>query len=173
MFYLRQLATYNLTIHNCSSGDSTHFMWPECTAGRGANEIASCIYSHLKSIPNGIKHVVLYSDTCGGQNKNSYIFSMFHYAIHKHPSIEVIDHKFLVPGHTHLECDVDHAVIERTKKKSSIDIHLPRDWYQLVKSASKKKINLKLKLWIKIDFLLFPNSQQEPDPCRLKIKNLK
>ncbi|KAL4711074.1 hypothetical protein ACJJTC_009445 [Scirpophaga incertulas] len=41
-------------------------------------------------------------------------------------------------GHTHMDCDVDHAAIERAKKKTSMDIHHPRDWYQLVRSCGKK-----------------------------------
>jgi hypothetical protein len=30
---------------------------------------------------------------------------MFMLAIQNHQSLEIIDQKFLVPGHTHLECD--------------------------------------------------------------------
>lgn len=138
MFYLRQLSTYNLTVHNCIDGKSTHFMWPETIAGRDANEIASCLYSFIQSIPPGVKHAIFYSDTCGGQNKNIIMISMFQYVINLHPTLEVIEHKFLVPGHTHLECDVDHSIIERAKKRSPIEIHVPRDWYQLVRNASRK-----------------------------------
>lgn len=47
-------------------------------------------------------------------------------------------HKFLIPGHTHLECDVDHAVIERAKKRCKFAINHPRDWYQLVRTAGNK-----------------------------------
>ena len=36
--------------------------------------------------------------------------------IKNHPSLDSIDHKFLVTGHTHLECDSDHATIERAKE---------------------------------------------------------
>lgn len=93
-------------------------MWPESTAHacRGANEVASCLNRFITSIPKGVKTAVFYSDTCGGQNKNSFVYSTFQFAI-KHPSLEVIDHKFLVPEHTHLECDVDHAIMEKAKKK--------------------------------------------------------
>ncbi|CAH1118124.1 unnamed protein product [Phaedon cochleariae] len=138
MFYLRQLSTYNLTVHNCISGESGHYMWPESTAGRGGNEVASCLFRFLNSIPESVKIANFYSDTCGGQNKNFIVNAMYQYALNLHPSLEEINHKFLVPGHTHMECDVDHSVIERAKKKSPFEIQVPRDWYQLVRIASKK-----------------------------------
>lgn len=61
--------------------------------------------------------IAFYSDTCGGQNKNMMVMSIFQWAIHQHATLKTNDHKFLVPGHTHLECDIDHSVIERAKKK--------------------------------------------------------
>lgn len=48
---------------------------------------------------------------------------MFTYLLQVKPTITEKHHKFLVPGHTHMECDADHSVIERQKKKSeSFDI---------------------------------------------------
>jgi hypothetical protein len=35
-----------------------------------------------------------------------------------------------------MEADTDHALIERKKKHTNMDIHLPRDWHQLVRIAS-------------------------------------
>jgi hypothetical protein len=37
-----------------------------------------------------------------------------------------------------MECDSDHSINERLKKKSNINIHHPRDWFQLVRSAGKR-----------------------------------
>lgn len=107
---------YNLTIHDCQSGLSTHCMWHEAVAKRGANEIASCLYKHITALPAETEHLILYSDTCGGQNKNSILISMLSFALHQHPTLKMIGHKFLIAGHTHLECDTDLAAIEKDLK---------------------------------------------------------
>lgn len=54
-------------------------------------------------------------------------------------TLQIIDQQFLLPGHTHLECDVDHAKIERAKKFSDIPIMIQRDWYQFVRTVKGKK----------------------------------
>ena len=59
-------------------------------------------------------------------------------AVESHPSMEIIDQKFLLPGHTHLECDVDHARIERAKIHNPFEIMIPRDWYNFVCSGRWK-----------------------------------
>ena len=43
MFYLRQLWVYNFGIHECGTGSATMCIWNETIAGRGANEIISCL----------------------------------------------------------------------------------------------------------------------------------
>lgn len=91
-------------------------MWHDGVSGRGANEIASCLYHFLNSVTAPeIKHIIFYSDTCGGQNKNSILAAMFVYTLRHHPILESVDHKFLIPGHKHMECDNDHALIEKKK----------------------------------------------------------
>lgn len=122
VFYKRQFSVYNLTVHDCTTGKSTHYMWDESIAKRGSIEIASCIYNILINMPPEVKSVILYSDTCGGQNKNSNMIAMFMYLLKMHPTIETIDHKFLIAGHTHLECDSDHTLIEKKSKRSPFPI---------------------------------------------------
>lgn len=52
--------------------------------------------------------------------------------------LEIINQKFLQPGHTHLEADTIHAAIEREKKKISMKIDLPRDWANLIRSVGRR-----------------------------------
>ncbi|KAF3857119.1 hypothetical protein F7725_008978, partial [Dissostichus mawsoni] len=61
-------------------------------------------------------HVVLYSDTCGGQNRNAGFSAMCLHAVKTLP-ISIIDHKFMESGHSQMECDSVHAAIETARKK--------------------------------------------------------
>ncbi|CAH2104535.1 unnamed protein product [Euphydryas editha] len=137
-FYKRQLWTFDLTVHDNKTGKAVCYVWYETIAARGANQIASCLFKHLQTyVPENTKHVIFYSDTCGGQNRNSHVSSMFTWALQK-LDIDVIDHKFMVPGHSHLEVDTDHSIIEKKKKKTDLQIYHPHDWIQLIRSCSKK-----------------------------------
>ncbi|KAJ8873116.1 hypothetical protein PR048_026733 [Dryococelus australis] len=81
--------------------------------------IATCLFGFLQAIlPENIREVIFYSDTCSGQNKNSYDAAMFMSVISRINTLDAIHHKFLVSGHTHMECDVIHAMIERKQKMS-------------------------------------------------------
>ena len=50
-------------------------MWFESIGKRGSNEIASCMFQYNQSIGQ-IDHIVYYSDSCGGQNRNLPFASM-------------------------------------------------------------------------------------------------
>ncbi|KAJ8894846.1 hypothetical protein PR048_000153 [Dryococelus australis] len=89
-------------MHNIKDDQATCFLWYESMARRGANEISSC-------------HNVLYSDSCPGQNKNTPFLAMCLNVVPE-KKINMLDHKFMVPGHSRMECDSDHAVIEKAKK---------------------------------------------------------
>lgn len=77
VFYLRQLWTYNLCIYDLIKNEAHMHVWSENIASRGSQEIGSCLLYFIKSLPPNITKMIIYSDSCGGQNKNKYICKLF------------------------------------------------------------------------------------------------
>lgn len=78
-YFSRQLYAYNLTICQGTSRarrNSTNtfiYTWLGTEAAKGSNQIASAVDHRLTNtiFKNTKKHVRLFCDGCGGQNKNS------------------------------------------------------------------------------------------------------
>jgi len=118
------------------------YIWNETVAKRGANDISSSLFHYLKSFPSNISHVTMYSDCCPGQNKNSIIMAMCIYFLEHQENIKTIDHKFMVSGHSRMECDSDHARIEKARKRYPFPINHPHDWAKLISWAGKDKFTV-------------------------------
>lgn len=67
---------------------------------------------------------------------------MFLHLLESHDRIKVLDHKCMVPGHSNMECDFDHARIENTRKTYSASIDYPHKWVQLIQYAGKDKFKV-------------------------------
>ena len=115
IFYLRQLWLYVFCIHDITSGKGNLYCWPETTVHRGSNEVASVPFHYLKKLKD-IDTVYLFSDSCGGQNKNTNIIH-FLYLLVKQGNFKRIQHVFPVRGHSFLPCDRDFGLIEQKKRR--------------------------------------------------------
>ncbi|CAF4948439.1 unnamed protein product [Pieris macdunnoughi] len=135
VFYKRKLGSMNFTIHNAATKQGYCYFWPEYEGNRGSNEVSTCLYNYISNLSN-VDHLILFSDCCPGQNRNSVLVAMFNYIITSPDNeIRVIDYKFLEPGHTYMECDNMHSTIERASEYAKI--YIPDDWQNVIRLARK------------------------------------
>ena len=120
LYYARRLNNYNLTVYSLGTRKGFSYLWNECVANRGANEIGSCVFKFLETVSaEGVKSVTLYSDNCTGQNRNRFFMCMLWHALNKF-SFEKVEHKFLERGHTFNENDSMHSTIETALRKRTV-----------------------------------------------------
>lgn len=83
--------------------------------------------------------IVLYSDNCGGQQKNRFMIAMYTYAVSV-LKIKAITHKFLVKGHTQNEGDAAHSIVEKATKKAlkSGPVYVPSQFFSIIRSSKKQ-----------------------------------
>ena len=136
MYYSRKICVYNLCIYEAATPNNGFcYCWSELEGRRGSNEIGTCVFRWLTQLPYETKEVSLYSDTCGGQNRNRNVAAMFLYAVQQLP-IKAITHNFLESGHSHMECDSMHAAIEAEKKYK--DVYTMLDWISIFRGARRR-----------------------------------
>lgn len=136
MYYSRKFSTYNFTLFDQSSKDGFCFIWNETNGSRGSDEIGSILFAFLKTLPPETKHVSFFSDSCGGQNRNRFIAALMKVAVAM-LAIECIELKFLEVGHTQMEVDSMHSVIERHKK--NLVVYSPLEWPNIVRASKRSK----------------------------------
>ena len=89
--------------------------------------------AHFKAILQAnpaIEKLIIWSDGCGYQNRNVTISNAFIDLAMKHNV--TIEQKYLVAGHTQMECDSMHGTIER---RIVADIFTPRDYIVIFENA--------------------------------------
>ena len=112
-FYLRQLTTNVFCIHNVKTNAAKLYVYHEGVGKKGPNEVCLFLYDYIKSAAPEIEELHLYSDNCGGQNKN-HALSRFLLALTDSKRFKKIEHYFPVRGHSYLPCDRDFSLIKRS-----------------------------------------------------------
>lgn len=154
LYYSRKLCCYNLTIYSLGDKNVVCHVWDESQAKRGSCEIATCLMKNTLSVckTSTVKEIVYFSDSCGGQNRNQYVTASLLYTLSQAPQLERISHKFLVSGHSQMECDSVHSTIEGAKKITPV--YVPSQWCTLISMARKTQpyITVPLKYNHVVDF---------------------
>ena len=137
LYYKRKLVVYNFTVYESPSGQGSCYLWTELDGCKGSDEIGTCLLKYFRSLPTSISKVDMFSDNCGGQNKNIQIVAVCLYAVNSIDHLNEIQHTFLETGHTHLECDSMHSAIEHAKKH--VKVHSIDQWEGILTMARRKK----------------------------------
>ncbi|XP_065220583.1 uncharacterized protein LOC135845719 isoform X2 [Planococcus citri] len=133
-YYKRKMSVYNFTIYD-SNADCVCNVFDECNGRKSSTEISSCLYDYLLSLKPTVERVILYCDTCPGQNRNQFVTATLLHAVHTIPSLKTIDLKFMESGHSFMECDSAHSLIERTRKNQTV--YSPTEYENIMKRARK------------------------------------
>ena len=135
-YYSRRLSVYNLTVTDLVTKDGFCYTWDQTVAQRGANEISSCVGTHLQEqLSSTIEKATLFCDNCPGQNKNRFMLQMMALTVIKTLNLHEIELIFLEKGHTQNANDTIHSVIENAKK--GIEVLHPVQWLSVLQMACK------------------------------------
>ena len=113
-YYRRKMWTYNFGVHDIKENVAPAlFVWNETVAKRGSCEIGSCLKMYIDTyVPANIKKLVIFSDNCGGQNKNLNLCLLLLRFVQS-GRFTSIKHFFLMPGHSEMSCDRDFGNLEQ------------------------------------------------------------
>ena len=132
-FYKHKLWTFNFSVHDLKSGKGYFYLWNEAIAKKGSNEIASCLNHFVSNYLGGeIDTLRIFSDNCGGQNKNTNIV-LFHLRQIHASRFKKISHVFLESGHSYLPCDRDFGFLE--KKLKGVQVYSTPHYAQIMSTC--------------------------------------
>lgn len=121
-YFKLKLTVHNFTIYNMETRDSLSYWFDESEGNLVASTFASCLINYLIELHQvHSRPIVIYSDGCAAQNRNATLSNAL---LHLSYNLKVpITQKFLERGHTQMECDSVHSMIERQFK--NVDVPIP------------------------------------------------
>lgn len=134
VYYKRQLSVYSFNIHVLSSNQSIFYMYPETTGRKGSDEVCSLLHHFIYNfLDDKVRHLEIFCDSCGGQNKNYTLFRYIHHLVHVQNKLDSIKVSFPIRGHSYMECDKDFGLINQKAR-----VELPDEWAEVFKLARTK-----------------------------------
>ena len=97
-----------------------HYIYMESEGGKGSDNVVSIVLHHIRTImPRRSKHLILWADNCGSQNKNS---TMIHTLLElvKNNEFDVVELKFQIKGHTRNSVDRGFSYTKREYISSDV-----------------------------------------------------
>lgn len=75
---------YIFNIHVLSTVDSIFYICPETIGHKGSDEVCSFLhYFFYYILDPEVNELEVFSDSCGRQNKNNFVFKFYYHLVHK------------------------------------------------------------------------------------------
>ncbi|CAH1114772.1 unnamed protein product [Psylliodes chrysocephalus] len=133
---------YNFGIHIEAKGVSKSIFctWTENQGSKGSIDIFCSLLTAVESdeILRSKYHLIIWSDSCGGQNKNFLLICLYQYFVHKN-MFKVIDHKYPEVGHTYLDSDRDFGRIEKNLRNHEV-LFTPEQYRHIITKSGRKNL---------------------------------
>ena len=132
LYYKTKLCVHNFTIFDLKTKQGTCFVWHEGEGGLSANEFCTIVCKFVEDLATlEGDEVIIWSDGCTYQNRNATLANgLLSVAMKKKI---IICQKFLVRGHTQMECDSMHSTIERRLRNCRV--YVPADYVGVFEDA--------------------------------------
>nr|CAH7729980.1 unnamed protein product [Callosobruchus chinensis] len=138
LYFKTKLVCHNYTVYDLSTRHCSYYWFSEIDADLQASTFASLLVDYLQrkylQKPQSKKEIVIYSDGCTYQNRNSTIANALLSLSYEYN--RTITQKFLVKGHSQMECDSVHTTIEKKLRNKKIEI--PNDYHRLTEASRHK-----------------------------------
>lgn len=122
------------------------------------------------TLPTEVTNITLYSDSCGGQNRNHNIMALMIYIIQTTNIIQ-IQHTFMESGHSMMEVDSMHSAIENAKR--NVPIYTVQDWLTIFQVARSTRNRNKSKPPYEVKEMQYKDIMNLQKLSSLLIKNKK
>ena len=113
------------------------YIWNKTASDLTSNTFACLLYNYLSTDERCLDAttIIVYTDGCTYQNRCTQLSNALLFYAKKFNKI--VYQKYLVRGHTQMEVDSCHALIERTIRKK--EIYTPACYIPLIETVKKKK----------------------------------
>ena len=120
VYYKTKLCCYNYTIYDKKTKQATCYIWSETEADLSSNTCCAMLFDYLTTNLRCINanNIVIYTDGCPYQNRCVPISNCL--LLYTKLNTKVVVHKYLCKGHTQMEVDSVHAVIERALRNQNV-----------------------------------------------------
>lgn len=136
MFYLRKLWFYVFNIYDMKNNKAYFYTYAEGEANKGPNEVCSMVLSFIQNhMPNEVKELHVFSDACGGQNRN-HAFCRLLSSLTMTNRFNVVQQYYPVRGHSFLPCDRMFGTLKREVRVHD-RVYSPEEYKSMIQNAKK------------------------------------